>query len=92
MSKSVIGITMGDPAGVGPEVICKALADMSPDERSGIRIFGNRDVLQRAAGVVGAALDFTAGSNSIAVEHVPFAPHSPATSAASSPRRSTRKR
>lgn len=72
MSKSVIGITMGDPAGVGPEVICKALADMSPDERSGIRIFGNRDVLQRAAGVVGAALDFTAGSNSIAVEHVPF--------------------
>jgi 4-hydroxythreonine-4-phosphate dehydrogenase len=68
----IIGITMGDAAGVGAEVICKALADLAPTERAQIRIFGNRDVLQRAAGVVGAALDFSAGSNDIAVDHIPF--------------------
>jgi 4-hydroxythreonine-4-phosphate dehydrogenase len=68
----LIGITMGDPAGVGPEVICKALAAMSPEERAEIRIFGNRDVLVRAAAIVGADLDFSPGSNSISVVHIPF--------------------
>ncbi|HEY4199594.1 MAG TPA: 4-hydroxythreonine-4-phosphate dehydrogenase PdxA [Devosiaceae bacterium] len=71
-SSTIIGITMGDPAGVGPEVICKALADMPPEERAQIRVFGNRDVLRRAAQVVGADLDFSEGSNSIRVDHVPF--------------------
>ena len=69
---TIIGITMGDPAGVGPEVICKALAEMTPDERTRFRIFGNRDVLARAAGIVGADLDFSAGSNAVSVDHVPF--------------------
>lgn len=68
----IIGITMGDAAGVGAEVICKALADLAPVDRAKIRIFGNRDVLQRAAGVVGATLDFSAGSNDIVVDHIPF--------------------
>jgi 4-hydroxythreonine-4-phosphate dehydrogenase len=68
----IIGITMGDPAGVGAEVICKALADMSPDDRAQMRIYGNRDTLAQAAKLVGAPLDFGAGSNSIAVEHIPF--------------------
>ena len=62
----------GDPAGVGPEVICKALADMSPAERVRVRVFGNRDVLARAAKIVGADLDFSERSNGISVDHVPF--------------------
>jgi len=68
----VIGITMGDPAGVGPEVICKALAAMPEGDRDRVRIFGNRDVLARAAAIVGADLDFSAGSNSVRVDHIPF--------------------
>lgn len=24
----IVGITMGDPSGVGPEIICRALADL----------------------------------------------------------------
>jgi 4-hydroxythreonine-4-phosphate dehydrogenase len=68
----VIGITMGDPAGVGAEVICKALNDMTIEERGRIRIYGNRDTLAAAARIVGADLDFSAGSNAIVVEHVPF--------------------
>jgi 4-hydroxythreonine-4-phosphate dehydrogenase len=67
-TSKTIGITMGDPAGVGPEVIVKALADMSPEERAQIRIFGNRDVLKLAAGIVGAELDFSA----IRVDHIAF--------------------
>ncbi|WP_291392202.1 4-hydroxythreonine-4-phosphate dehydrogenase PdxA [Devosia sp.] len=68
---NIIGITMGDPAGVGPEVICKAVAEMSPAQRARVRIFGNRDVLQRAAEVVGADLDFSGPRARVAVEHTP---------------------
>lgn len=70
--KSLIGITMGDPAGVGPEVICKALADMSVEDRARIRVFGNREVLARAAAVVGADLGFAGSGASVGVEDVPF--------------------
>lgn len=48
-SKPLIGITMGDPCGIGAEVIVKALAD--PDVRSLARfiIYGAADVLETAA-------------------------------------------
>jgi len=69
-TNSLIGVTMGDPAGVGPEIICKALADMAPAERSRIRVFGNRETLSRAARVVGADLDFDKGAEAALVENV----------------------
>ena len=68
-----LGITMGDPAGVGPEITVKALAGMSPQERQTIRVFGNRDSLIAASRVVGADLDFSAGANgdnAASVEHI----------------------
>ena len=47
--KPVIGVTMGEPAGIGPEVIVKALAD--PDIRRLARfvIFGMNELLAYAA-------------------------------------------
>jgi 4-hydroxythreonine-4-phosphate dehydrogenase len=57
-----IAITSGDPAGVGPEVICKALADMSEAERASILVVGSIPVLERAAKVVGASLVFRDGA------------------------------
>lgn len=60
MSTARLAITMGDPAGIGAEVICKALAAMPPAERSSIVVVGSIPVLQRAARVVGAALTFEA--------------------------------
>ncbi|HOO17895.1 MAG TPA: hypothetical protein PLU99_12405, partial [Phycisphaerae bacterium] len=47
--RPLIGISMGDPLGVGPEVTVKALAD--PELRSQARfiIFGLHDVLAVAA-------------------------------------------
>jgi 4-hydroxythreonine-4-phosphate dehydrogenase len=71
-ASNIIGITMGDPAGVGAEVICKALGDMTPEQRARVRIFGNREVLSLAAGIVGTELDFSPGSNGISVDHVDF--------------------
>jgi 4-hydroxythreonine-4-phosphate dehydrogenase len=53
----IIGITMGDPAGVGPEISVKALAEMSAEDRARTRIYGNRATLEKARDAVGAALD-----------------------------------
>ena len=54
-----IGITMGDPAGIGPEVICKALAQTSPAERKDILVIGSRPVLERADALCGTDVLFT---------------------------------
>nr|WP_255714128.1 4-hydroxythreonine-4-phosphate dehydrogenase PdxA [Pelagibacterium xiamenense] len=48
---------MGDPAGVGPEVTVKAVAEMTPEDRANTRIFGNRPTLDAACKAAGVALD-----------------------------------
>lgn len=53
----IIGITMGDPAGVGPEVSVKAVAEMSAAERAQTRIYGNRKILAKACLAAGVTLD-----------------------------------
>jgi 4-hydroxythreonine-4-phosphate dehydrogenase len=57
-SEPIIGITLGDPAGVGPEITCRALAAMSPAERAATLVIGNIPLLERAAGITGSALTF----------------------------------
>ncbi|MBL9060302.1 MAG: 4-hydroxythreonine-4-phosphate dehydrogenase PdxA, partial [Mangrovicoccus sp.] len=52
----MIGITMGDPAGVGPEIILKAIADMTPEDRAATRVFGNLATLEAVAGMIGSPL------------------------------------
>jgi len=46
-----IGITMGDPAGVGPEVVMKALAHREPYENARPLVIGDAKRLERAAAV-----------------------------------------
>ena len=41
-----LAITQGDPAGIGSEIILKALADNSLAEKSQIVVVGNRQLLQ----------------------------------------------
>jgi len=53
-----IGITMGDPAGIGPEVVCKALAAMSPAERAGCVVIGDPVFMTRARDLIGADFAF----------------------------------
>jgi 4-hydroxythreonine-4-phosphate dehydrogenase len=52
----MIGITLGDPAGVGPEVTLKAVAEMTAEDRAQTRIFGNLETLQIAAQTLGLSL------------------------------------
>ena len=46
-----IGITMGDPAGIGPEIVCRFLAEGPP--RPAV-VYGDAGALRRAATLVGA--------------------------------------
>ncbi len=48
--KPIIGITLGDPAGVGPEVTVKALPDELALDRSRPVVFGDARVVADAAG------------------------------------------
>ncbi len=68
----MIGITMGDPAGVGPEVILKAVADMSPGDRAQTRIFGCRATLEAAQQAAGTALALDPLLVDIPVEGAPL--------------------
>ena len=53
-----IGFTMGDPAGVGPEVLLHALNDPVIRQQSRPIVFGDRDSLSRAAEQLGCDFDF----------------------------------
>lgn len=44
-----IGITMGDPKGIGPEIITKAWNKLSAEQKASIRIYGDYSVLEKAA-------------------------------------------
>jgi 4-hydroxythreonine-4-phosphate dehydrogenase len=48
-SRLVIGITMGDPAGIGPEIIIKALADRNIRKLAKFIIFGSEEILEYVA-------------------------------------------
>ena len=48
MTLPFIGITMGDPTGIGPEIIVKALSMKEPFQACRPIVFGDREVLSRA--------------------------------------------
>lgn len=52
-----IGITLGDPAGIGPEVVARALADAPAEVVADAVVFGDPEVLARAAALVGVTVD-----------------------------------
>jgi 4-hydroxythreonine-4-phosphate dehydrogenase len=56
VERPLVGITMGDAAGIGPEVTMKALADPEMYEICRPLVIGDADILARAAGVVGEPL------------------------------------
>ncbi len=70
--KDIIGITMGDPAGVGPEISVRALQDMSPEDRDRTLIYGNRATLEAAKAAVGATVDLDDRVVDLEVEGAPL--------------------
>ncbi|WP_436371243.1 4-hydroxythreonine-4-phosphate dehydrogenase PdxA [Cytobacillus sp. BC1816] len=55
-TKPVVGITMGDAAGVGPEIILKSLAESEMYEISNPLVIGDRKILERAKSFVESGL------------------------------------
>ena len=56
MLRPILGITMGDAAGVGPEVIVKALADAEMYRIARPLVYGDAKIMERAVHIVGAAM------------------------------------
>ena len=57
--KSVIGVTMGDPCGIGPELILKALSSQEIMTDATYVVVGSENVLRRTA----ESLDISYGLN-----------------------------
>jgi 4-phospho-D-threonate 3-dehydrogenase / 4-phospho-D-erythronate 3-dehydrogenase len=56
-----IAITMGDPAGVGAEVIVKAAAELPAAERAQLLVVGSAETLERAIAATGVDLQLVTG-------------------------------
>jgi len=55
--KPVLAITMGDPGGIGPEIIAKALAHAEVYDRSRPLVIGERRALEAAVRITGRPLE-----------------------------------
>lgn len=56
MKKPLIAVTIGDPAGVGPEIVVKSLASGELDNAADCIIVGDRKVMENAVRICGADL------------------------------------
>jgi 4-hydroxythreonine-4-phosphate dehydrogenase len=63
MKRARIGITMGDPAGVGPEVVMKALAHRAPYESGRPLVIGDAKRLERAGEIAQVGIPVRALQN-----------------------------
>lgn len=70
---NIIGITMGDPCGVGPEISVRALAGMTPEERATIRIYGNLKTLEAAREALDITVDLAPYVVDLPIEGAPLA-------------------
>ena len=57
-ARPLLAITMGDPAGIGPEIVLKALAHADVFARCRPLLIGDRRILERAAGWLGQTPEF----------------------------------
>lgn len=56
MEKSIIAIPMGDPAGVGPEIVAMAIADKKVNQVANCVVIGDAKVLENAISIVNVDL------------------------------------
>ncbi|MGI6779037.1 MAG: 4-hydroxythreonine-4-phosphate dehydrogenase PdxA [Acetivibrionales bacterium] len=57
MNRPLIGIPIGDPAGIGPEIVLKALANKDMYEVSKPVVIGDINVMRQIEGIVGSGLE-----------------------------------
>ena len=56
MEKPIIAVTMGDPAGIGPEIVAKSIADKATYDVARCIVIGDKKVMEKAIRIVGADL------------------------------------
>ena len=56
--KPLICAPMGDPAGVGPEILAASLADAAVTDMANVLVVGNTEIMRRAAAIMKVNLDF----------------------------------
>ena len=56
MEKPIIAVTMGDPAGIGPEIVAKSVADKATFDVARCIVIGDKKVMEKAIEIVGADL------------------------------------
>ena len=54
--KPLIAVPIGDPAGVGPEIVAKACALEKVNDAADVIVIGDKQVMEKAIGIVGADL------------------------------------
>jgi 4-hydroxythreonine-4-phosphate dehydrogenase len=59
-NRPLIGVTVGDPAGIGPEITLKALLDEKVQQRVRALVFADRAVLEQTLKMLGAAMELNA--------------------------------
>ena len=56
MSKPFIAVPIGDPAGIGPEIVTKALADPIVEEGAACVVVGDKKIMENAIRITGSDL------------------------------------
>ncbi|AYD02649.1 4-hydroxythreonine-4-phosphate dehydrogenase PdxA [Neorhizobium sp. NCHU2750] len=69
---NIIGITMGDPCGVGPEITVRALAEMADADRAATRIYGNLPTLEAARAALNIEIDLAPYVVDLPIEGAPL--------------------
>lgn len=57
MNKPLIAVPIGDPAGIGPEIVAKALADPIVEEGAACVIIGDKKIMENAVKITGVSLE-----------------------------------
>jgi 4-hydroxythreonine-4-phosphate dehydrogenase len=58
-NRARVGITIGDPSGIGPEIVLKAISDRSLRDAIEIILIGSCAILRSTSASLGLALEFT---------------------------------
>ena len=54
--KPLIAVPIGDPAGIGPEIVAKALCDKNVFEKANCIVVGDRKIMENAIKIVGSTM------------------------------------
>lgn len=66
-----IGVTIGDPAGIGPEIVVRAVAEDAVRQACGLVVVGDRGILERAMEITGVRIRLGVDAEFIDLANVP---------------------